>query len=146
MEHSASLGHFEGPFSSTMNLINPLSPVFRPYALVGLLISPKRDQKGFRGPRDDFAGRTQKFGQISACLPHYTYKQGGIEKAPFAYLRRFLILMSFIDPRIFDSNDIHRPQPGPQGNKQIGGVRCAISQIWSMFREMLGENPANIHL
>ena len=41
----------------------------------------------------------------------------------------FLILMRFIDPRIFDFNDIHRPQPGPQENMQIGGVRCAISQI-----------------
>ena len=29
---------------------------------------------------------------------------------------------------------------------QIGGVRCAISQIWPKFREMLGENPADIHL
>ena len=58
----------------------------------------------------------------------------------------FLILMRFIDPRIFDSNDIHRPHPGPQENLQIGGVRCAISQIWPKFREMLGENPADIHL
>ena len=48
--------------------------------------------------------------------------------------------MRFIDPRIFDSNDIHRPHPGPQENLQIGGVRCAISQIWPKFREMLGEN------
>ena len=47
----------------------------------------------------------------------------------------FLILMRFIDPRIFDSNDIHRPHPGPQENMQIGGVRCAISQIWPKFRE-----------
>ena len=52
--------------------------------------------------------------------------------------------MRFIDPRIFYSND--RPHPGPQENKQIGGVRCAISQIWPKFREMLGENPADIHL
>ena len=29
---------------------------------------------------------------------------------------------------------------------QIGGVRCAISQIWSKCREMLGENPTDIHL
>ena len=85
------------------------------HALVGLLVSPKSDQKSFRGPRDDFEGR-------------------------------FLILMRFIDPRIFDSNDIHRPHPGPQENLQIGGVRCAISQIWPKFREMLGENPADIHL
>ena len=49
--------------------------------------------------------------------------------------------MRFIDPRIFDSNDIHIPHPGPQENMQIGGVRCAISQIWPKFREMLGENP-----
>ena len=27
---------------------------------------------------------------------------------------------------------------------QIGGVRCAISQIWPKFREMLDENPADI--
>ena len=47
--------------------------------------------------------------------------------------------MRFIDLRIFDSNDIYRPHPGPQENMQIGGVRCAISQIWSKFREMLGE-------
>ena len=53
--------------------------------------------------------------------------------------------MRFIDPRIFDSNDIHRPHPGPQENLQIGGVRCAISQIWPKFREMLGKNPADIH-
>ena len=33
-----------------------------------------------------------------------------------------------------------------QENLQIGGVRCAISQIWPKFREMLGENPADIHL
>ena len=43
-------------------------------------------------------------------------------------------------------NDIHRPNPGPQEIMQIGGVRCAISQIWPKFREMLGENPADIHL
>ena len=55
----------------------------------------------------------------------------------------FDFLMRFLDPRIFD---IHRPRPGPQENMQIGGVRCAISQIWSKFREMLGENPADIHL
>ena len=55
--------------------------------------------------------------------------------------------MRFIDPRSFDFNDIHRPHPGPQENMQIGGVRCAISQIWPIkFREMLGENPADIHL
>ena len=66
--------------------------------------------------------------------------------APFACHGHFLILMRFIDPRIFDSNDIHRPHPGPQENLQIGGVRCAISQIWPKFREMLGENPADIHL
>ena len=41
--------------------------------------------------------------------------------------------------------DIHRPHPGPQENMQIGGVR-SISQIWPKFREMLGENPADIHL
>ena len=29
---------------------------------------------------------------------------------------------------------------------QSGGVRCAISQIWPKFREMLGENPADIQL
>ena len=48
--------------------------------------------------------------------------------------------MRFIDPRILDSNDIRRPHPEPQENMQIGGVRCAISQIWPKFREMLGEN------
>ena len=78
------------------------------------------------------------------------YKQGGFEggaAAPPSGCRgRLLILMRFIDPRIFDSNDIHRPHPGPQENLQIGGVRCAISQIWPKFREMLGENPADIHL
>ena len=58
----------------------------------------------------------------------------------------FLILMRFIDLRIFDSNDVHRPHPGPQENLQIGGVRCAISQVWPKFREVLGENPADIHL
>ena len=77
---------------------------------------------------------------------------GGIERGgssphpPFACCGRFLILMRFIDPRIFDSNDIQRPHPGPQENLQIGGARCAISQIWPKFREMLGENPADIHL
>ena len=78
------------------------------------------------------------------------YKRGGFEGGaaapPSACRGRFLILMRFIDPRIFDSNDIHRPHPGPQENLQIGGVRCAISQIWPKFREMLGENPADIHL
>ena len=80
------------------------------------------------------------------------YRRGGIERGggggggPFACRGRFLILMRFSDPRIFDSNDIHRPHPGPQENLQIGGVRCAISQIWPKFREMLGENPADIHL
>ena len=29
---------------------------------------------------------------------------------------------------------------------QIGGVRCAISQIWAKFRETLGKNPADIQL
>ena len=86
------------------------------------------------------------------------YKRGGIKRGggggggrqppPFACRGRFLILMKFIGPRIFDSNDIHRPHPGPQENLQIGGVRCAISQIWPKFREilMLGENPTDIHL
>ena len=55
----------------------------------------------------------------------------------------FLILMRFIGPRIFDLNDIHRPHPRPQENMQIGGVRGAIRP---KFREMLGENPADIHL
>ena len=79
------------------------------------------------------------------------YKRGGgIERGgtapPPPVMGVFLILMRFIDPRIFDSNDIHRPHPGPQENLQIGGVKCAISQIWPKFREMLGENPADIHL
>ena len=65
---------------------------------------------------------------------------------PLSWAGGFLVLMGFIDPRIFDSNDIHRPHPGPQENIQIGGVRCAISQSWSKFREMLGENPTDIHL
>ena len=34
-----------------------------------------------------------------------------------------MVLLRFIDPRIFDFNDIHRPHPGPQDNMQIGGVR-----------------------
>ena len=54
-------------------LINPLSPIDiyrRHLDPVGLLVSPKRDQKGFRGPRDDFEGRTQKFGKILARIPH----------------------------------------------------------------------------
>ena len=73
--------------------------------------------------------------------------KGGARAPPsFACCVRFLILMRFIDPRIFDSNDIHRPHPGPQENMQIGGVRCAISLIWPKFREMLGENPADVHL
>ena len=75
------------------------------------------------------------------------YKRGGIERGgtapPLPVVGVFLILMRFIDPRIFDSIDIHRPHPGPQENLQIGGVRCAISP---KFREMLGENPADIHL
>ena len=64
--------------------------------------------------------------------------KGGAATPPFACRGRFLILMRFIDPRIFDSNDIHRPQPGAQENMQIGGVRCAISQIWPKFRENAG--------
>ena len=72
--------------------------------------------------------------------------KGGAGAPPFDCRGRFLILMRFIGPRIFDSNDIHRPHPGPQENMQIGGVRCAISRIWPKFREMLGENPADIHI
>ena len=72
---------------------------------------------------------------------------GGVSKRGAACRGRFyFILMRFIDPKILDSNDIHRPHPGPQENMQIGGVKCAISQIWPKFREMLGENPADIHL
>ena len=44
----------------------------------------------------------------------------------------------------FASNDIHRPHPGPQENMQIGGVRCA--DLAQVYREMLGDNPADIHL
>ena len=84
------------------------------HALVGLLVSPKKKTK----KASEGLGTTLR----DACRG------------------RFLILMRFIDPRIFDSNDIHRPHPGPQENMQIGGVRC-VSQIWSKFREMLGENP-----
>ena len=94
---------------------------------------------------DNFEGRTQKFGQISAA-PLTKRRSGGggggRQQAPFACRGRFLILMRFIDPRIFD---IHRPHPGPQENMQIGGVRCAISQIRPKFREMLGENLADVH-
>ena len=57
--------------------------------------------------------------------------------------------MRFIDLRIFDFNDIHRPHghPGPQENMQICGEGVpSISQIWPKFREMLGENPADIQL
>ena len=79
------------------------------------------------------------------------YKWGDIERGggspPFACRGRFyFILMRFIDPRIFDFNNIHRPHPGPQENMQIGGVRGVISQIWPKFREMLGENLADIQL
>ena len=49
-------------------------------------------------------------------------------------------------PEDFYFNDIHRPHTGPQENMQIGDVRYAISQIWPKFREMLGENPADILL
>ena len=73
-----------------------------------------------------------------------SYSPCEVNSTGWAFL--FLFLMRFIDPRILDSNDIHRPHPGPQENLQIGGVRCAISQIWPKFREMLGENPADIHL
>ena len=73
--------------------------------------------------------------------------KGGVTAPPPHVVGGFIfIFMRFIDPRIFDSNDIHRPHPGPQENMQIGGVRRAISQIWPKFREMLGENPADIHL
>ena len=60
----------------------------------------------------------------------------------------FLILMRFIGPRSFDFNDIHRVGPRASRNMtcKIGGVRCAISQIWPKFRGMLGENLADIHL
>ena len=50
---------------------------FRPYALVGLLVSPKRDQKSYRGPRDKFEGRTQKFGQFSVRTPAKRRSGGG---------------------------------------------------------------------
>ena len=65
---------------------------------------------------------------------------GGIHVVGGGFVTRF------IDSRIFGFNEIHRPHPGPQENMQLVGVRCAISQIWPKFREMLGENPADIHL
>ena len=71
---------------------------------------------------------------------------GGGGQPPLRMSWAFLFLMRFIDPMIFNFNGIHGPPPGPQENMQIGGVRCAISQIWPKFREMLGENPADIHL
>ena len=57
------------------------------------------------------------------------------------------MLMRLIDPRIFGAfNEIHRPHTAPHENMQIDGVWCAISQIWPKFREILGENLADIHL
>ena len=100
-------------------------------------MSPKRDQKGFRGPRDNFEDEPKNLVRFWRASPT---KRRNVRRG------RFLILMRFIDPRIFDFNDIHRPHPGPQENMQSGGVRCAISQIWPKFREMLGENPADIQL
>ena len=51
---------------------------------------------------------------------------------------------------VFDFNEIHWPQQGPQmgleENMQVDGVRYATTQIWSNFREILGENPADLHL
>ena len=35
--------------------------------------------------------------------------------------------------------------PNSTLDMQIGGVKCAISQIWPKFREMLGKNPADIY-
>ena len=89
--------------------------------------------------------------------PPLNVEAGGIDKKggsderggsspPFACRGHFLILKGFIDPRILAFNDIHRPHPGPQENMQIGGVRCAISQIWPKFREIMGKHPADIHL
>ena len=103
------------------------------FAHVGLLVSSKRDQRGFGGPRDNFEGRTQKFWLVFGAHPPLN-------------VMSWAFFMRFIDPRIFDFNHIHRPHPGPQENMQIGGVRYVISQIWPKFREMLGENPADIHL
>ena len=51
--------------------------------------------------------------------------------------------MRFIDPRVFILMIFIATT---HENMQIGGVRCAISQIWPKFREMLGENSADIHL
>ena len=69
------------------------------------------------------------------------YKRGGGGGSPpFACRGRFSILMRFIDLRILDSDDIHRPHPGPRENMLIGGERCAISQIWPKWG-MLGKNP-----
>ena len=70
------------------------------------------------------------------------YLKGG-GSPPFACHGRFLFYWA---EDFFDFNDIHRPHPGPQDDMQIGGVRCAISQIWPKFREMLGENLADIQL
>ena len=63
---------------------------------------------------------------------------------PYALRRYFMFISTHVAPginssviplpRIFDFNDIHRPHTGPQDNMQIGGVRCAISQIWPKFR------------
>ena len=72
--------------------------------------------------------------------------KGGGAAPPSPILWAFFILMRFIGPRNFDFNEIHGPNPGPEENMQIGGLRGAISQIWPKFREMLGENPADIHL
>ena len=45
---------------------------------------------------------------------------GGVSKrgatAPPPPLRMSWAVFRFIDPRIFYSNDIHRPHPGPQAN------------------------------
>ena len=73
---------------------------------------------------------------------------GGIERGDGS--PPFCMLWAFFDFNEIhwakDFFDIHRPHPGPQDDMQIGGVRCAISQIWPKFREMLGENPADMQL
>ena len=75
--------------------------------------------------------------------PQLNVQAGGWGAAPpFATFVGFLILMRFIDPRIFYFNEIHGPNPGPEENMQIGGLRGAISQIWPKFREMLGKKSS----
>ena len=103
--------------------------------LQGFSISPKWVVKGLRGPRINSVGKTK-------------HTSGGGGGVTFTGVKG----MCPLPPSPLSSFEIHRPcrgpQMGPHETMQMDGVWCASSQIWPKFRfrEILGENPADIHI